>query len=226
VKRSLPFLIIATVGLVALAGGALLYRAKNKASLASLSSSFAAKENVGATPLHIRGEKSASLTLEEFGDFECPPCAHLSSAIRVLEEDYHPRLRVVFREFPLAMHAHARDAAAAAEAAGLQGRFWEMHDLLYEHRDTWSTVSDVRAAFDSYAEMIGLDRKRFAQDFSGESVRARIALDQSRGNALKVIQTPTIYINGREVAASALNLKDLRALLQEALEGKPALETQ
>jgi protein-disulfide isomerase len=77
--------------------------------------------------LHIRGDGKALVTLEEFGDFECPPCAKMSEALHQMEKDYHGKLRIIFRHFPLAMHPHAREAAIAAEAAHAQGKFWQRH---------------------------------------------------------------------------------------------------
>ena len=77
--------------------------------------------------------------MEEFGDFECPTCAKLATFLDQLIKEYHPRVRLIFRNFPLPMHQFARDAALAAEAAGLQGRYWEMHDMLYREQAVWSS---------------------------------------------------------------------------------------
>src|SRR5205814_4081468 len=98
----------------------------------------------GAESGHVRGRSDAPVTIIEFGDFQCPPCANLSEPINQLERDYRSRLRIVFRHFPLPNHQHAREAALASEAASLQGRFWEMHDLLYREQSVWSKAQDVR----------------------------------------------------------------------------------
>src|SRR2546428_551387 len=156
-KRYLPFVIIGVVFLLAVASGALLFYFKREAMKAAAAKSVSSKpgalppQSPGALPPHVRGSMKARVTLEEFGDFECPPCGNLSSTLEKIEEDYAARLRVVFRECPLAMHKHALDAARAAEAAGLQGHFWEMHDLLYHNRFIWPRAADVRAAFNDYA---------------------------------------------------------------------------
>src|SRR6266567_4706180 len=84
-----------------------------------------------AESVHIRGNSQAPVTLEEFGDFECPTCKDFAAFLDEVIKEYHPRLRLIFRNYPLAMHHYARDAARAAEAAGLQGHYWEMHDMLY-----------------------------------------------------------------------------------------------
>src|SRR4051794_18036201 len=127
-RRFLPFIIIGAVLLIFGGGGLLLLRAK----LAPISIKTAVGKP-GAEPTHVRGGERAAVTLEEFGDFQCPPCGILSTTLQKVEKDYGDRIRVIFREFPLTMHAHAMTAASAAEAAGLQGRFWEMHDILFEH---------------------------------------------------------------------------------------------
>src|SRR5213075_48003 len=126
-KRYLPFFIVGTVALVTLASGALLYWAKRLPALTIAENSVAPRAG-GAESGHVRGRSDAPVTIIEFGDFQCPPCANLSEPINQLERDYRSRLRVVFRHLPLANHQHAREAALASEAAGLQGRFWEMHD--------------------------------------------------------------------------------------------------
>src|SRR5437899_12634698 len=129
-RRYLPFMIVASVGLITLASGTMLYRAKRVA----LSPTSKLKEGLvkGRDESgHILGKPDAPVVLEEFGDFECPPCGNLSDPINQLERDYRGRLCVIFHNFPLPNHQHAQDAAHAAEAAGLQGRFWQMHDVLY-----------------------------------------------------------------------------------------------
>src|SRR5436190_9982915 len=93
-------------------------------------------------PLHIRGGATAPVTLEEYGDFQCQPCGRLYPVLKTLEQEYGDRLRIVFRHMPLNKHEHALLAARAAEAAGLQGRFWEMHDMLFENSPRWTKGID------------------------------------------------------------------------------------
>jgi NhaA family Na+:H+ antiporter len=197
-KRSLPFLIIAAVAVLTVGAGTLLYRAKERA-IAGAGVIGPSTSEVGGEPLHVRGQPRAPVTLEEFGDFQCPPCGTAAGVIGKLEQDYGPRLRVVWRNFPLAMHAHALEAALAAEAAGLQGRFWEMHDLLYQNQDVWSKASDVRAFFNTYARSLGLDVERFAKDSTSDEVKARVVSDGEQGVSRGVKNTPTFFINDREV---------------------------
>jgi len=220
-KRYLPFVIIIGVALATLGSGAILYWAKRSHPL------VIPKDNIrGAgsdeASLHIRGNRDAPVTLEEFGDFQCPPCGLIAGFIDQLVKDYQPNLRIVFRNFPLPNHKHARAAALAAEAAGLQGRFWEMHDLLYREQSVWSEASDPAELFNSYAGMLKLDLARFKKDMAGEKARARVAADLERGEALGLKTTPTLFVNNRELAGSQRSPNGLRAMIDAALKEKPA----
>jgi protein-disulfide isomerase len=161
------------------------------------------------------------VTLEEFGDYECPPCGSLAAPLNQLEHDYRSRLRMIFRNYPLVNHPHARDAACAAEAAALQGRFWEMHDLLYKEQSAWSRAADARVLFSAYAGTLGLDLARFERDRDSDEVKGRIAADEKRANALGVRTTPSIFINDQPIPPAALHPSALRATVDAAI--KPAV---
>jgi protein-disulfide isomerase len=199
-KRYLPFIIIAAVAVLTVGAGAIFYRAKQR-DIAGGGVKRPSTGEGGAEPLHVRGRPGAPVTLEEFSDFQCPSCATAAEVIGKLEQDYGPRLRVVWRNFPLAMHPHALAAALAAEAAGLQGRFWEMHDLLYKDQAVWSKALDVRPFFNMYARSLGLDVERFAKDSASEEIKARVISDGEQGVSRGVKTTPTLFINDREVRA-------------------------
>src|SRR5205085_7673367 len=216
-KRYLPFVIVTLVALLSITGGAVLYRAKR------LPEPTAPKQvslREGTEGDHIRRSADAPVTLEEFGDYECPPCGSLAGPLNQLEHDYRPRLRTIFRNFPLVIHPHARDAACAAEAAGLQGKFWEMHDLLYKEQSAWSRAANARTLFSAYAGTIGLDLARFERDRNSDEVKERIAADEKRASALGVRTTPSIFINEQSVHPAALHPSALRATVDAAT--KPA----
>jgi protein-disulfide isomerase len=175
----------------------------------------------GAAPLHIRGDPAAPVVLEEFGDFECLPCSILWPVLEKLENDYGNRLVVVFRQHPLQKHRYALDAARGAEAAGLQGKFWEMHDTLYRNRGTWVPADYIRPYLNSYATELGLDLDRFQADMDGEQVATRIAADQDRGDSLNIDRTPVLFINGEHIASTARDEKSLRAVIDKALGSRP-----
>jgi len=218
-RRYLPFIIVVSVALLAVGGGAFLYRAKRAANPA-LKISETETERPGET-VHVLGPADAAVTLEEFGDFQCPPCGKLSEPINQLQKKYN--LRVIFREFPLPIHAHAKEAAYAAEAAARQGRFWPMHDLLYREQAVWSKSSDARTLFNAYAGMLQLDLDRFKKDMDSSEVEQRVQLDAGRGAAIGVKNTPTIFINNEAVPGPNSNPNDLPGLIEAALKkAKPS----
>ena len=176
----------------------------------------------GAEPMHLRGDPAAPVVLEEFGDFECRPCSLVWPILETLERDYDKRLVVVFREHPLKMHRFALDAARAAEAAGLQGKFWEMHDTLYRNRASWIPATYVRPYLNDYATELGLDLDRFKADIDGEEVGKRIAADQDRGDSLGIDRTPVIFLNGERIPPTEYTDKGLRAAIDKALAATPA----
>lgn len=228
-KRLLPFIIILFVLGVALGSVWYLNRTSNtvhpvtpnRNSGSTTNSSVPVSTAVaGAEPAHTLGPASAPVHLEEFGDFECPPCGMLHPILEEMHREFGDKLRITFREFPLVpAHQHAMAAASAAEAAGLQGKFWEMHNLLYENQKTWHEAFDARPIFEGYAKQIGLDIARYQQDLNSEQVAQRIFHDGKRGHSLGVKGTPTVFLNGREVPFESLPAEKLRVLINNELTG-------
>ena len=142
---------------------------------------------------HIRGPEDASVTLVEYGDFECPYCGRAEPILRQLLSEVGDDVRFVFRHLPLSdVHDHAELAAEAAEAAGEQGRFWEMHDLLFDHQDALTGPDLMR-----YAKELELDVDRFHQDLKNREHAARVARDIESAELSGVAGTPTFFINGQ-----------------------------
>jgi CRP-like cAMP-binding protein len=142
---------------------------------------------------HLRGPVDAPLTLVEYGDFECPFCGRATGTVEELRERFGDRLRYVFRHVPLVdVHPHARLAAEAAEAAGVQGRFWEMHDRLFAGQDRL-TAADLL----EHAAAVGLDVPRFARDLGSSRFARRVEEDVESAEASGVTGTPTFFVNGR-----------------------------
>jgi protein-disulfide isomerase len=217
-KRYLPFVIVVIVALATFGSGTMLYRAKrSQVKNIPESQSVSAKSDASA---HIRGNPDAPVTLEEFGDFQCPPCGSFAGFVEELLKEYDSRLRVVFRNFPLPAHEHAHEAAQAAEAAGLQGKYWEMHDTLYRQQSMWSNASDARGLFESYAGMIGLDVDQFKKDMDGDKVRQKIDSDRALGDSLGIKNTPTLFINNRSLEPQQKNPEGVRAAINAALNEK------
>lgn len=232
-KRALPFLIIAAVLVAAVLVAWNLKQSAvdtpvaatptpNSSQNPSQSATPPKVVEPGAEPPHAVGDVKAPVTLEEFGDFQCPPCGSLHPVLKAMEQEFGPRVRIIFREFPLvSVHQYATTAARAAEAAGMQGKFWEMHDLLYENQKSWSNAFDVRPIFEGYATKIGLDLDQFRRDSSSEVVAQRILVDGKRGTSLGVKGTPTLFMNGSEVPfETVLAPEKLRALVSSQLAAK------
>jgi protein-disulfide isomerase len=218
-KRYLPFIIVAGIALATLGSGAMLYRAK-RPELKSIPGDKALSGKSDAKAMHIRGNPDAPVTLEEFGDFQCPPCSSFADFGHELLKEYDSRLRIVFRNFPLPAHEHAREAALAAEAAGLQGRFWEMHDVLYREQVAWSKAPNARELFESYAGTIGLNLDQFRKDMDSEKAKERVDSDHARGDSLGVKFTPTLFINDQPVEPKDKTPEGVRATINAALAGK------
>lgn len=248
-RRYLPFTIIGAAFLIAIGSGLLLLRWKKPSSAPTApippvvqAAPQEAPSKPEPKPPHVRGGANAPVTIEEFADFQCRPCAKLSPTLAKMEEHYGERLRVIFRHKPLRTHEHAVIAACAAEAAGLQGRFWEMHDLLFQNWARWQrgvdTVgpeaspsrrlqsnvlaldAEVREVFVKYAELLKLDIERFKKDIDSAEVKARIESDRAHANALGIDRTPTIYLNGRLLDVSRHGLEAFQAAIDAELSGQ------
>ncbi|HEX8181962.1 MAG TPA: thioredoxin domain-containing protein [Pyrinomonadaceae bacterium] len=223
-KRFLPVVIIIAVLIVALGGAAMLMREPVSTPSPALSTATPTQRVVQTEeqPVHFKGRIDAPLQLEEFGDYQCPPCGQFHPVVQRVVAQYGDRVRFSFRNFPLVtIHKFAAEAARAAEAAGAQGKFWEMHDLLYERQQEWSKGAAARPFILKYAQELGLDMNRFTQDIDGAVAGMRVAQDESVGRIRGVTGTPTLYLNGREVPFEQfMDYDKLRAVIDAALAGK------
>jgi len=157
---------------------------------------------------HVRGPEDAPYTLVEYGDYECPDCGRLYVILRDLQQEIASRLRIVFRHYPLSgVHHHAQQAAEAAEAAGAQGKFWEMHTLLFERQQDLRTKDLIR-----YAEELTLDVERFRDELKNQTYSERVRADFLAGVQNGVYGTPGLFLNGVRYDA-AWDEETLRRLL-------------
>ncbi len=168
----------------------------------------------------VQGDAAAPLRLIEYSDFQCPACAAYFPLIKQLKREMGAQLAVVYRHFPLAQHKHAQLAAQAAEAAGNQGKFWEMHDLLFDGQRSWEGVSDATEAFIGYAKQLSLDDARFAADLKAAETVKKVKDDRDTGFSLNVQGTPAFYLNGRKLT-NPTNYDDFKQTLQKILDGQP-----
>ena len=220
-KRFLPIAIIVIVLLAAIAGGWILLRSSQQSRKSANPTPDPALAVQGAEPPHIRGNPNAPVTVEEFGDFQCPSCGVYYPELKKIEAEFGDRLRVVFREYPLLpMHEHALIAAQVAEAAGLQGKFWEMHDKLYRNQKDWSEAGDPLPWFIAYAKELGLKIDQFTSDLQSNQIDQRIMTDIQRGTSLGVTGTPTVFLDSHLVRYEATNAEGLRRGINILLEQK------
>jgi len=164
---------------------------------------------------------SSKVVLIEYGDFQCPGCGGAFPQLKLIKEEYKDKIAFIFRNFPLTtLHPNALAAATAAEAAGLQGKFWEMHDALYENQSAWENIDASKRTdvFAGYAKDIGLDAEKFVTDLSDPRVSAKINRDRAFGKKLNVNGTPTVYVNDQKL--SDTEITDLTQSTGDQLRGK------
>lgn len=149
---------------------------------------------------HVKGNRDAAVTLIEYSDFQCPACRGYFPLIKKLNSDFPDNLRIVYRHFPLtSIHPHAIPAAKASEAAAIQGRFWEMHDLIFDNQSNWTNSSDVEEIFESYADILKLDLEKYRADFDSKAVSRKVSSDRALALRQNLRGTPSFYLQGRRL---------------------------
>lgn len=167
---------------------------------------------------NIKGPSDAKATLIEYSDFECPACASVYPLVKQLSSDYSDDLRIVYRHFPLQQHFQAIPAARAAEAAGQQGKFFEMHDKLFENHDEWTDTPTHKEIFFRYAEELGLDMDKFEEVYDSRDTLKRIERDRDDDRTLTITGTPTFYLNGEKVTFRSAD--QAKQIIEDAIAGK------
>jgi len=171
---------------------------------------------------HVLGPKTQKVTLIEYGDYQCPGCGHMYQTVKDITDKYQNQVTFIFRNFPLtSLHPNALAAATAAEAAGLQGKYYEMHDLLYTNQDAWAsaTVSDRTTIFNDYASQLGLNLTKFKADLTSKDITDKINRDITTGkNNFTVDATPTFILDGKKVDSNiAVDTTALPDLIDRAV---------
>lgn len=166
---------------------------------------------------HVLGASDAAITLVEYSDYECSACLTYEPLVKQLAEEYAGRLRIVVRHFPLVGHKNAMNAAMAAEAAGQQGKYWEMHEALFANQETWGLKQFANSElFEVYAEELDLDLEQFRTDRSSQVVRDRIERDKSSGRQLGVNGTPSFFLDGEKIP-NPRSYADFKSFIDAAL---------
>lgn len=234
-NSSTPLIIIGLVLLVALGGGWWLYKSStapkpvktgntnnntaNKATNASATPNFATAPP-GAQPPHLLGSPTSTVVVEEFADFQCPTCAKMYPLSKEVISTYGSKIQFIYRNFPLNIPAHdkAYSAAVAAEAAGVQGKFWDMQQQLFTNQQNWTASADFPKMLEEYAQKIGLNVEQFKTDMAGVATKSRVDADIQRGKAVGVNSTPTFFINGKPVPFEQMTTDGMRALIDAELQ--------
>ncbi len=186
----------------------------------------AASDQNGQIADHTFGKTDSKVVLIEYGDFQCPSCGAAHPQIKQLTEEYEDKILFIYRNFPLTtIHPNARAAAAAVEAAGLQGKYWEMHNVVFESQGEWDTLTGTARTdkFTEYASGLGINKDTFLKDLAGNQVNQKISFDQALAKKVKVDATPTFYLNGSKLDSAVSgavvqgNTDQLKALIDKAL---------
>jgi len=194
-----PFLIIAVVLLVAAAGTALLLKSNQSRD----SSHDTVTQSAGNANKTIPAD--SVVTLEEFGDYQCPPCGQLYPTLKKLKQEYGPNLNLIFRNLPLTK---------------IQNHFWEMHDLLYENQSLWKDDINPRSIFIKFAADLGLNNAQFTRDLDDKQMQMRIEADEDAAAKQGIEGTPTILINGRQLRAEMTTPEGVRKGIELMLSAK------
>ena len=183
----------------------------------------AEREKAGILPVEqvtdtdwVRGATTTQVTLIEYSDFQCPACALYFPLVEQLFTENSSKFRFVYRHFPLAQHQNARLAAQASEAAGIQGKFWEMYSMLFSSQKDWEESTDVKTIFTGYATKLGLDTSKFAIDFESPEIKAKIEENVKSGLKAGVNSTPTFYLDGKKLVNNPQTNEQFKTLIETA----------
>jgi len=169
----------------------------------------------------FEGNKNAKTVLVEYSDYECPACALFYPEVNKIISENSDKIQFVYRNFPLQQHLNATIAAYSAEAAGKQGKFWEMHDKLFTNQNSWAplTIADARNVFIGYATDLKLNTDQFKKDMDSQAVKDKVANDYQTGVKSGVNATPTFYLDGKKMAPPT-SLDDFRNTILQSINAK------
>ena len=165
---------------------------------------------------NVKGNKEAKATLIEYSDFQCPACGSYYPILKKVAEDMGAQVQFAYRHFPLSQHKNAKLAATVAEAAGKQGKFWEMHDLIFQNQSDWSEEKNAAVIFAKYAQEVGLDLAKFQTDIASEEIKAKIENDYKSGVKAGVNSTPSFFLNGEKIT-NPRNYDEFKNAILQAL---------
>lgn len=214
---------VAILVAIALIFGGLFYATKHKAS----KTNSANNNSPVQLSEHIFGDNQKGVTLTEYGDYQCPACGAYYPIVKQLTDKYKTDIHFQFRNYPLIeIHQNALIAARAAEAAGMQNKYWEMHDMLYENQKSWETSSNAGKFFEDYAAQLGLNVEKFRTDMFSDGVNKVVQADRAEAKKLGLTGTPTFLIDGKKIEQSPRDLESFEKLITDAIAEKNPTPTQ
>lgn len=189
--------------------------------------SKSSSSNISGTPAPIadsdwvKGNSDAKVTIIEYSDFQCPACASAYPMMKKAVQEFGDKIRFVYRHFPLVqIHQNAELAAEASEVVGLQGKFWEMHDMLFDKQSNWGTSKDAKKLFAQYVGELGLDKAKFESDLSSDAVKQKIKNSRSEAARINLGGTPSIFINDK-IIDNPGSYDELKKLIDVVLSQNP-----
>lgn len=211
------------LGTLVLATAFIVYLASSNSTPAPNGDNSTDSSEVGSNEW-IKGDPNAAFTLLEYSDFQCPACQTREPMLADLLDEFGSRIKFVYRNYPLrGIHANAQIASQAAEAAGVQGKFWEMHEMLFAKQDEWSNLSndEAKIMFDTYAQAIGLDVTKYDIDFDSDEVKDAIDADVEAAEEAGVYSTPSFFWNGKLITVNTSSYESFRQFIREAIAATP-----
>lgn len=199
--------VIIVIGLVVLA---IVYSPKTSERGGLLNSAIMEKDQVA-------GNRDSKVVLIEYSDFQCPACKNYSGIVKNLIKEYNDKIALVYRHFPLkSIHKNAEKAAYAAEAAGKQNKFWEMHYKIFENQGFWENERNPVELFTSYARELNLNIEQFKNDIGSREIKEKVSEDYSSGLSSRVNSTPTFFLNGERLN-NPRNYEEFKSIIDQSI---------
>lgn len=201
-------------------GGIVFGMARLGNSPSSSSTQSASLVDVISSADQFKGSKESKVILVEYSDLQCPACGYYYPVVKKLGEEFGDKIGIAYRHFPLPQHKNAKPAAYAAEAAAKQGKFWEMHNIIFDNQKKWSEDKNAKEVFSEYAKSIGLNMEQYNKDVDSQEVKDKVDSDYESGVRSKVDSTPTFFLNGEKIKNPA-NYDEFKKLIDEAIKNNP-----
>lgn len=167
----------------------------------------------------VTGNKESKVILIEYGDFQCPACAAYYPIVKQIIGEHENQMQFVYRHFPLPQHQNAKPAAYAVEAAGKQGKFWEMYAKIFENQNDWATKRNANDTFKEYAQSLGLNVDQFSNDVGSEEIKSKVNDQNQSGVKIGINSTPTFFLNGKQIHPR--NYDEFKQLIQQTISQNP-----